>query len=67
MPSAAPAVPRSSLRSKPCLGRRPELRSGELRPPRALPSPPLDAREPGVRPGALSRRPVACNADTAAS
>ena len=42
-----------------CLGRRRELCSGELWRPRRVPPAALDAGEPGLRPGALSRRPRA--------
>ena len=38
------------------LRRRRELRSGEPRRSRSLPPTPSDAGEPGLRPGALSRR-----------
>ena len=44
-------------RAIPSSGRRRELCSGELRPPQLLPSAPPDAREPGLRPGALRRHP----------
>ena len=43
-------------RSRPHSGRRHKLASGELKPPRALPWPPLDAPDRGLRPGALPRR-----------
>ena len=44
-PSGGLPVPRSPLLPVAVLRPPPELRSGELRPPRVLPSPPLDARE----------------------
>ena len=56
-PQVASPCPAAHFRSKPNSGRRPELRSGELRHLRGFPSAPLDADEPGLRPGALRRRP----------
>ena len=56
-PQVASPCPEARSRSRPNSGRRPELRSGELRPPPLLPPTRPDAREPGLRPGALRRRP----------
>ena len=56
-PQVASPCPAARSRSRPNSGRRPELRSGELRPPPLLPPALPDAREPGLRPGALRRRP----------
>ena len=47
---------RASRPLPPELRRRRELRSGEPRRSRSLPPTPSDAGEPGLRPGALSRR-----------
>ena len=56
-PQVASPCPAARSRSRPNSGRRRELCSGELRPSPLLPPVPPDAREPGLRPGALRRRP----------
>ena len=52
-PQVASPCPAARSRSRPNSGRRPELRSGELRRPRSPPSAPLVADEDGLRPGGL--------------
>nr|XP_020193405.3 vegetative cell wall protein gp1-like [Aegilops tauschii subsp. strangulata] len=52
-PRVASPCPAARSRSKPYSSRRPELCPGELRPPRSLPSAPLDADEDGLCPGGL--------------
>ena len=56
-PQVASPCPAARSRSRPNSGRRREPCSGELRPSPLLPPVPPDAREPGLRPGALRRRP----------
>ena len=56
-PQVASPCPAARSRSRPNSGRRREPCSGELRPSPLLPPVPPDAREPGLRPGALRHRP----------